>query len=210
MMDVCESANVAGAFYFIVDNCHPRDGVHYWGDPKINALLREIHERGHEIGLHASYTTFDDPRQTRSEFLHLVETCDQLGIQQARWGGRQHYLRWTATGTWRNWSDAGLNYDTTLTFAESPGFRCGTCHPYHVFDVGTRRALDLVERPLLVMDASMLAPQYLALDSDDARRSIDYFKSVAKKFDGEFSILWHNSRLLNDEQRDLFKHAVTH
>ena len=36
------------------------------------------------------------------------------GVRQDRWGGRQHYLQWANPTTWRNWDEAGLDYDCTL------------------------------------------------------------------------------------------------
>jgi len=34
----------------------------------------------------------------------------------------------------RAWADAGMDYDSTLSYADRPGFRCGTCSEYPAFD----------------------------------------------------------------------------
>lgn len=204
MMSLCEKANVRAAFYFLTDSRHPLDGIDYWHDPDIDRLLRNIHDRGHEIGLHTTYTTFDDPEQTRNEFDRLRDSCDRLGIQQARWGGRQHYLRWRAPQTWRNWDDAGLDYDSTLSFADRPGFRCGTCRPYSVFDAVERVPLDLIERPLVVMEASVLSPHYLGQDPDTGLATIQDLIRTTRRFGGEFGLLWHNIRLQEETDRRIF------
>lgn len=208
MMDVCERANTPCAFYFLTDSRHPLDGINYWNDPAIDRLLSNIHTRGHEIGLHASYTTPDDPVGTASEFERLRTTCRRLGIEQERWGGRQHYLRWQATQTWRNWSQAGLGYDSTLAFAEAPGFRCGTCHPYRVFDTSERQPLALIERPLVVMDVSVFSPRYLGQDPEQGLETIHELKAVVRRFAGEFGLLWHNSSLLTDDQQRVFSQVL--
>ncbi len=88
----------------------------------------------------------------------LKEAAAKLGIEQATWGGRQHYLRWNAPATWRNYAEAGLDYDTTLSYADHAGFRCGTCHPFPVFDVERNTALDLLEYPLIVREFAPKTP----------------------------------------------------
>lgn len=39
------------------------------------------------------------------------------GIQQAEWGGRMHYLRWKTPTTLYGWEQAGMTYDSTLSYA---------------------------------------------------------------------------------------------
>ena len=209
MMDVCEKSDVQCAFYFITDMRHPMDGDCYWGKPEIDKLIRRIYERGHEIGLHASYTTFDDPVQTKREFNRLIEKCDEVGVKQDNWGGRQHYLRWKGGVTWRNWSQAGLDYDSTLTYAESPGFRCGTCHPYPVYDLEQRKPLKLIEKPLIVMEQSVLSKRYQGMRNESALEVMLKFKGLCKKFNGEYTLLWHNSSLNKESEREIYKELIS-
>ena len=51
------------AFYFIPENPDPRlDNRVSLGDPRLRALPREIHARGHEIDIHPGYHTYRHPR----------------------------------------------------------------------------------------------------------------------------------------------------
>jgi len=208
MMDACEREGHSCSFNFITANRDPLDCPPYWNSKQIDALIRRIHGRGHEIGLHASYRSFDRPEFVREEFDRLRRKCESLGISQNRWGGRQHYLRWSAGETWRHWSQAGLDYDSTLTHAERPGYRCGTCRPYSTFDLKTRSALRLREEPLIVMEASVLKAAYLGLDNDQALDTIRHFVRVTRKFSGKFSLLWHNSTLITQADRDLYRQIL--
>jgi len=208
MMAVCEEADMRCAFYFLTDSRHLRDGESYWGRPEIERLLSEIHARGHEIGLHTSYTTYDNAGQTRSEFSNLIRACDKLGITQPEWGARQHYLRWKAPVTWRNFSASGLQYDATLTFADVPGFRSGTCHAHPAYDLEHRRKLDLEERPLIVMECSLLGSIYQGLSLAEAAEKICRLKGICKTFSGTFSLLWHNSYFLEDGYSEVYRDAV--
>jgi hypothetical protein len=61
-MDVNELAGQLVAFYFIPENTHPSfDNRVNLDDPRMRALLRRIHGRGHEIGLHPGYNTYRHP-----------------------------------------------------------------------------------------------------------------------------------------------------
>jgi len=48
--------------------------------------MRRIHERGHELGFHGSYETFQDPVGVRQEFTRLTRIAAAEGVVQAQWG----------------------------------------------------------------------------------------------------------------------------
>ncbi|MEN8219341.1 MAG: polysaccharide deacetylase family protein [Pseudomonadota bacterium] len=174
--------------------------------PEIRRLLRHIYARGHEIGLHTSYNTYRDPVQTAKEFEILKQTCEKEGIQQTTWGGRQHYLRWETPTTFRNWDAAGLDYDTTLSFADHAGFRCGTCYEYPVYDVVNQQPLKLRERPLIAMECSVIDECYMGLgNGEKALEIFQQLKNTCQQFQGDFTLLWHNSRLVEVGERRLYE-----
>jgi hypothetical protein len=206
IMDLSEEHDLRSSFYFLTENTAGRiDGNYSMADPWIKTLLRRIHERGHEIGLHSSYNTFRDPEQVRREFYILLKVAETEGIVQRGWGGRQHYLRWEAPTTWEAWEKANLDYDATLGFADCIGFRCGVCYEYQVFNLRTRAALKLRERPLVVMEDSALSGRYMGLTFEQARREIGRLKERCKLFGGDFTLLWHNSRLVDEHERELYR-----
>jgi len=205
IMDVSERYGLRSAFYFKTDSSNSQFDETYSLDlPWIQELLLRIHERGHEIGLHSSYEAYKDPARTRAEFKALLQLAERLGIVQETWGGRQHYLRWENPITWQIWEDAGLNYDTTVGFAEHVGFRCGTCREFPVFNLRTRKALRLRERPLIVMDATLLAPQYMALKFEQALEKIERLSDTCRRYGGNFTLLWHNTSFLHPYHRKLY------
>jgi peptidoglycan/xylan/chitin deacetylase (PgdA/CDA1 family) len=206
LMDESERRGLRSAFFFIPDRTLPLDGDYSLDDPWLRQLLRRIHERGHEVGLHTSYATFRDPERTRREWELLARVCEQERIEQPRWGGRQHYLRWENPTTWRNWDEAGLDYDSTLGFHDAVGFRCGTCHDFPVFDLERRRRLRLRERPLVAMESSLLdVPGATAASTAAALAEV---REQCRSFGGTFTLLWHNSRLFSRPQRTLYEGAL--
>lgn len=210
IMNQSERRGLRSAFNFIASHTAGAiDGSYQLKHPWILELLRDSYRRGHEIGLHTSYNTYLDATQTRREFEILRAVCDAEGVLQSDWGGRQHYLRWSPVATLQNWNDADLDYDSTLAFADVAGFRCGVCYEFRTFNLVTRKALRLRERPLIVMDQTVMAAQYMGLGSGEAaHREIVKYKNRCRLFNGDFTLLWHNSSLVCPEERALYEEVL--
>jgi len=201
-----EVHGLKSAFYFMAGRTNAaRDADYELEHPAIRHLIRSSAERGHEIGLHPSYESYKSAETIGIEFNRLIQVCEEEGVRQDRWGGRHHYLRWSARETSRHWERAGLAYDSTLGFADRIGFRCGTCYEYPMFDLAERRTLRLSERPLLAMEVSLIAPEYMGLtDSEVALSRISEIKEVCRRFSGDFTLLWHNDRLTTPSLKNLY------
>lgn len=198
LMDTSEAAGVTSAFYFLADGTYPLE--------EVAALLQRVAQRGHEIGLHPGYDSFERPAAVGEELARLRQACAQAGVQRQEWGGRQHYLRWENPSTWQAWEDAGLAYDSTLAFAEHPGFRTGACVDYPVFNLRSGRRLRLRERPLVVMDASLF--EYRRLSHTAAEDLLQRLRDRCRRVGGDFTLLWHNSSLLSRRDRALYRRVV--
>lgn len=205
IMDIGETAGCKDAFYFIPDCSGRMSGDYNLEHPAIRSLIRHIHERGHEIGYHGSFDTYMNSDKTQCEVKRLKTIAEQEGVAQTRWGGRQHYLRWSALQTWRNYEVAGLDYDTTLSFADAAGFRCGTCRPYRVFDVENRKRLKLLEYPLTVMECSVLSAGYMGYSYEKAQEYILQLKRQCRRYRGIFVMLWHNSRFETEQDWQIYR-----
>jgi hypothetical protein len=207
IMDRSEERGLQSAFYFMA-GCTDRrfDSTYTLDQPWIGALITRIHERGHEIGLHPSYQSFREPETIRAELDALLLACERLGVSQTAWGGRQHFLRWENPITWRGWDEAGLAYDSSLGYSHDPGFRCGVCYEYPVFDLGARQPLRLRERPLVVMEMSVVG-QGPAHDATGLQQ-IAQLRDRCRIFGGDFTLLWHNSRLGTGREQRLYAAAL--
>ncbi|MGM0984801.1 MAG: polysaccharide deacetylase family protein [Pseudomonadota bacterium] len=205
LMDVSEANGLESAFYFICGRSDPRKDADYEPEhPAIRHLMRRIHERGHEIGLHPSFNTYQSPELIRQEAERLKRICAEEGIEQKVWGGRMHYLRWEQPTTLRLWEEASMNYDSTLGYADRPGFRCGTCHEYPAFDPVNQEQLKLRIRPLVVMECTVLSPKYLGLKTEQAMSKFMFLKQKCKAVSGCYTLLWHNSELLVDGAKSFY------
>lgn len=209
IMDVSEENNVKSFFYFISGHTAGTiDGYYNLDMPKIRQLMRNIHVRGHEIGLHPSYNTFLSKEKLKKEFDNLRRVSEIENIKQEVWGGRQHYLRWRAPETWQIWDEIGLHYDSTLSYADHVGFRCGVCYDFPVFNLITSSPLKLREIPLIVMEGSLLGEQYQGRQLEDVYTSILDISNTIRYFDGTFTLLWHNNMLVSSQQKEIYKRII--
>lgn len=212
LMDLSERHGARSAFYFICGRTAPAmDAAYEPEDRAIRALLSEIHARGHEIGLHPSYGTYLEPGRLAEEAARLRRVCDAASIEQDTWGGRMHYLRWRTPATLYGWQLAGMNYDSTLGYADHVGFRCGTCHEYQAFDPVADCALDLRIRPLVAMEGTVMSSQYMGLGTGAAAfAALAALKDRCRAVGGQFTLLWHNSELGEPPLRDLYRAVIEH
>ncbi len=206
IMDQSEKHGVTSAFYFICGcTCDKLDAEYDIEHPAIRKLLRQIYNRGHEIGLHPSYNTYKDPAALKFEADQLRRICSEEGIQQDAWGGRMHYLRWAQPATLRAWSDAGMTYDSTLGYADHAGFRCGTCFDYAGFDATQSEILSVRVRPLILMEVSLFCDSYMRINqASDAIDIISNMKNTCKLIGGNFTLLWHNSDLFSHTKKGIY------
>ncbi len=211
LMDVSEQHGLTSAFNFICGNTAPRlDADYEPGHLAIRTLMRRIHQRGHEIGLHPSYGTYQSPSLIRAEADRLRAIAAEEAIEQLQWGGRMHYLRWEHPTTLCAWNDAGMAYDSSLGYADLPGFRCGTCFEYPAFDPIAGRLLSLRIRPLIVMESTILAAHCLGLGTrPEGRAKFEQFKQTCRAVSGTYTLLWHNCQFEKMEERVLYERLLS-
>lgn len=209
IMDISERHQLKSTFYFMNSPRSKLDCNYSINHPLIRKLVHHIYERGHSIGLHASYHSYLDSIQTKMEFERLQKVCREEGGRQEEWGVRQHYLRWQTPITFENLNDAGLDYDATLAFADHTGFRCGICYEYPVFNAVKKEGLRLRERPLIIMDVTVLDDKYMGLGKEEsAFLKIMEYKNICRRFNGKFTLLWHNNRFTDPRDLTLYKNIL--
>lgn len=179
--------------YLLVGRHVPEDGsaeLHEHGRSWFGAVRGA--QLGDHVGLHGSYTASDTPGRLAAELAELGART-----RGSHPDHRFHYLRHRPVDAWPLLARTGIRSDSSLGYAERPGFRAGTAHPYRAWDHATGQPLDLVVIPLVVMDASFDA-RYLDVRSrgERQRRIIELVDTIAW-YDGAASLLVHNDRLCN-------------
>jgi len=166
---------------------HP-DATYDVNDPLLQHLIWNVTSRGGQIGLHGSYPSAEHLQYLHKEKQNLSELCDKtISVS------RQHYLRTFFADDPNSldlWRQVGITDDYTLGFAERCGFRCGTCHPYPLYDVRHDKVTDIIEHPLIVMDGTLF--DYMKLSVEEAKKLALKLKQRCLDVEGDFVFLWHN------------------
>lgn len=208
-MDVCEKAGIKATFYFIPTSTEKQNGCYELKDQKVQNLIKYIDSRDHEIGVHGSYQTYQDKGKAKLQKNMLDDTLSSLGISQKVVGNRQHYLRWDSSMTPEVLDNAGFLYDTTGSYADMPGFRYGVCYEFSMFDILNRKKVNLKQRPLIVMECSIIDDSYMGLGyTKEALDTMKDLKQKCFKYNGNFSLLWHNSHFKTKEDKKMFEEIV--
>ena len=84
-----------------------------------------------------------------------------------------------------------MEFDSTMGYADNPGFRCGICTEYSVFNILSRKKLNLKEKPLIAMDTTFA--DYQKNSPEETQIQLDNLINSVKKYKGTFVLLWHNS-----------------
>jgi hypothetical protein len=192
-MNVSERNNTLSHFYFMTGhNVRGKDGEKYNHTPLYRRVLKQIKERGHIIGFHPSLLTYNNSTMFNCEKRRLEQDIEGKVTE-----GRQHALRFDVPGTWNIWNDNGMKTDSTLGFSAREGFRCGTGSLFKVFDVKKRRALELQELPLVVMDTTLHVNRRLS--TEQSMEIIRSYIDLGKRYNMPVTLLFHN---LIDESID--------
>jgi len=186
LMDCADQHSLQSHFFFLCRGKTKYDHALPLQHPFVQQVLTKIQERGHVIGLHPSYNTLNDPTQFGVEKAALEK---ETGFP-VRYG-RQHFLRFEASTTWQHWEDQGMVWDSTLYYAEQPGFRCGVCYPFPVFNFLTRKKLRLVEVPLTAMEVTWTT--YSKASPTEMLNEMKQLLETVRMYNGTFVLLWHNS-----------------
>ena len=188
LAELSRTYGLKSAFYFMAVGPSDMDSGYDVNSPLMRRTINALQEQGFEIGLHASYYSFNNPERLAAEKARLDKV-----LGKTRYGVRQHYLRFRAPDTWRHWEQVGFVYDSTVGYADHEGFRCGTCYPFRPFDVEQNRELNLWELPLIVMDGTLRWYHGFTPEQGEAR--ILELAQRCKQVGGTFTLLWHNTSL---------------
>jgi len=194
------------AFYFIpIQTNINKEDPNNLLNSKLSNLLAHIVKSGHEVGFHPGYDTYNSPNNFQLSSNELKAAFKKENIDFLNVGGRQHYLRYNVATTPRLWENNGFSYDTSLSFADKAGFRTGVCYEYSMFDLKKRMKMKLKQRPLIVMECSIVAEGYESLGySEDAVQRFFYFANICRVFNGDFTLLWHNSYFHHKKSKKIY------
>ena len=129
--------------------------------PAAAAILRDLADKGCEIGLHGSFATGDHHRlfAEQRRRLERVTARPVLGV-------RQHFLRMRPGTTSHGMTAAGFRYDSTYGFPDRNGFRLGVADVIPGWDAAAGQPTGLDEVPFCWMDRAL--SKYAGIEDPEA------------------------------------------
>jgi hypothetical protein len=208
-IDLCSEFKLQAAFYFIPSSSQPMNCCYSLSDYEIKRLMRKLSDAGHEIGVHGCYEAYCDSSLTKNYRDLFYKAIGEAGINQSLIGNRQHYLRWDSAQTPAILEAANFFYDTSGGYADCAGFRFGSAREFPMWDWIGETQLKLRQRPLIVMDCTIIDDNYMGLGTDvKAIEHINMLKDHALKLGGQFTLLWHNTSLIRKDEINLLRKIV--
>lgn len=187
MIDLEQELKITSTWFFLEKTKQDNSRYHF-SQKKIRDLIAHLSKRGHEIGIHGTLESSTEQQAMEGGVKRLNAVCKRPVS-----GIRQHFLKYNLLVTPRIQSVAGLDYDASLGFAEQPGFRNSYAYPFRLYDFDNQETMDIWQLPLNVMETTLI--DYMGVPVDDFPETIQPVLEEVVRFNGLFSLLWHNCRL---------------
>jgi hypothetical protein len=203
LMDLEERRGLHSTLLFLAE---PRDHqtFRYQLDrAQVRGLLLRIRQRGFETALHGGWSSFRSAERLTAQRRRLESLAAQRSPVT-----RQHWLRFEIDKTWDAQERAGFTVDSSLGFNDRPGFRAGTCLPFHPGGPDGRPRT-LLELPLVLMDSQLFDEQQLDLPA--AARLAQEAVEQVRRVRGLLTLNWHPHTLCRDDfpgRRELFEELL--
>lgn len=149
-----------------------------------------------EVGLHGIDAWLDSSKGRQElEEIRRLTAVSSVGV-------RMHWLYYDQQSPLAL-EAAGAEYDSTIGYNETVGYRAGTTQVFKPLDV-----TQLLELPLHAMDTALFYPSYLNLTTRQAKKRLAQFGDNAVRFGGTITVNWHDrslapERLWGECYRDL-------
>lgn len=172
-------------FFFLEKDQKLKDSFYKFSEPRLVKLYQWLQEEKCEIGIHGTINS----SMNKTSMKNTIKNLEEASGQKIH-GIRQHCLAFKFPDTLKIQELNKLSYDSTLGFAAHEGFRHSYCHPFKLYDFENDKPFDTWELPLNAMDGTLFG--YRSLSLEQAKISINEILEEIKKFNGLFTLLWHN------------------
>ena len=148
-------------------------------------IFKNLNEKGFEIGLHSTYNSQKETAFFKSEKERLEKFSKRNVI-----GNRQHFwnLGSKPEQTLLKHQQAGLQYDSSIAFNDSTGFRNSVALPYYPFNSENNEALKTLQIPNFIMDTNLIKD---SVNEDQILKKAIQLIENLEKSKGVASINWH-------------------
>lgn len=159
--------------------------------PRLRALLRQIQQAGHHVGLHPGFESWQSPTAIAAARNRVAQAAESPVTH-----ARQHWLRFSWRDTWAAQATAGLWQDTTLMFNDRPGFRTSSSLAWRPWNPAMAAAHGVTVQPTLLMDSHCY--DYQPMTPHQRRQTLRTWLGECQAVRGQAAVLWHPHTLTQD------------
>jgi len=159
--------------------------------PTSSKRLRELIEYyagTYNVGIHPSWQSGDQPGLMKEELEWLEVVAGKKIV-----ASRQHYIRMTLPGTYRQLIANHVNKDFSMGYGSINGFRASVCSGFAWYDLEREEETSLIIHPFCYMDANAYFEEKLT--PQQAYGELIKFYNEVKKVNGMLITIWHNHLL---------------
>ncbi|MFA9390761.1 MAG: polysaccharide deacetylase family protein [Prolixibacteraceae bacterium] len=190
MLETLHQYNFRAIYFFLLSNKGKHDRSISHRNLFYRNLILKLGKTG-KLGIHPSYLSNRSSKQLAKEIRRLTAIT---GKEVKR--SRQHFLKMSMPGTYRNLIANGIEADYSMCFPSRPGFRASIANSFYFFDVLKNETTTFKVHPFQVMDATLL--HYRGMGVAEASRKIEQLMRETAKVGGTFVSLWHNESLSDE------------
>lgn len=183
-VQISEDTKVPLIYFFLYRNNTNFDRTVKPSHPAFIELFRFLKSKYIAIGLHPSYYSSEHPLLLKKEVENLCKDAALPVIAT-----RQHYLRFNIRTTPKELLENGIEYDFTMGFASTTGFRSGTALPFYYYDFEREKELPLMAVPFALMDGAYY--NYMHKNASEAEKEIFELADKVKENGGLFISVFH-------------------
>jgi len=194
---------VESIYFFITAGSLFNKNYYNFFSNKINRLVNLLIENSAKLGLHISYEAGKNPKKIKHEAKKLNKKLKLNNIVS-----RHHYLQWREPEEIVFIEQAKITDDFTLSYADSAGFRVGTCHPYRFINPRTKELTNVMIHPLEIMECTLNLKKYMNLDYENALNICKEIIQQVYKHNGELILLWHNTEFIDLNYQEKLYNAI--
>ncbi len=173
---------------------------------RVRNLVEYLTAKEAVIGMHTSYRAGRFPEEVKNEKKEL-ERVTGLEISC----NRNHYLASRNPVDMKFLCENEIRDDFTMGYADTVGFRLGTCRSVKWIDPIKLKVTNLTLHPMTVMECTLDGPKYMNLNAEEAYKVVCDILDIVYCYHGEVVLLWHNSTVAKGSkgyQRELYEKVL--
>ena len=153
-------------------------------------ILKDLKNKGHQIGLHPSFASNSSSEIIQTEKLKLESIIGHEVLHS-----RQHYLKFELPKTYQALIELGIENEYSMGYSEIAGFRAATAYPFYWYNLESEKTTKLLIHPFVVMDVAYKNFQKMSVH--ETISSSKKLKDICMELNLPFIFVFHNESLSN-------------